>query len=183
MAAVVPWNFPLAIALWKVAPALAAGCTVVLKPSPETPLSALRLAELALAAGIPPGVLNVVCGGGATGAAKCAAVLAAGADAAVDLAAADWKDQVKALAGPAGADLALGVQLIRQHQCTECHTRHLGSDGLAIYRPGLRIRDAAGLRSMVARCDTELSLNLFPEEVLAISAVLNRDHYRYTVPR
>lgn len=83
----------------------------------------------------------------------------------------------------AGADLALGVQLIRQHQCTECHTRHLGSDGLAIYRPGLRIRDAAGLRSMVARCDTELSLNLFPEEVLAISAVLNRDHYRYTVPR
>ncbi len=69
VAAVVPWNFPLAIALWKVAPALAAGCTVVLKPSPETPLTALRLAELALAAGIPPGVLNVVCGAGSTGAA------------------------------------------------------------------------------------------------------------------
>jgi hypothetical protein len=82
----------------------------------------------------------------------------------------------------AGADLALGEQLIRQHQCTECHTRHLGSDGLAIYRPGLRIQDAAGLRRMVARCDTELSLSLFPEEVLAVSAVLNRDHYRYTVP-
>jgi phenylacetaldehyde dehydrogenase len=69
VAAIVPWNFPLAIALWKVAPALAAGCTVVLKPSPETPLTALRLAEIALEAGIPPGVLNVVCGAGATGAA------------------------------------------------------------------------------------------------------------------
>lgn len=67
--AIVPWNFPLAIALWKIAPALAAGCTVVLKPSPETPLTALRLAELAISAGIPPGVLNVVCGAGAAGAA------------------------------------------------------------------------------------------------------------------
>jgi len=70
--AVVPWNFPLAIALWKIAPALAAGCTVVLKPSPETPLTALRLAALALEAGIPAGVLNVVCGGGVAGAALCA---------------------------------------------------------------------------------------------------------------
>lgn len=70
--AIVPWNFPLAMALWKVAPALAAGCTVVLKPSPETPLTALRLAELAQEAGLPPGVLNVVCGGGATGAALVA---------------------------------------------------------------------------------------------------------------
>jgi phenylacetaldehyde dehydrogenase len=69
VAAIVPWNFPLAIALWKVAPALATGCTVVLKPSPETPLTALRLAELAMEAGFPAGVLNVVCGGGATGAA------------------------------------------------------------------------------------------------------------------
>ena len=70
--AVVPWNFPLAIALWKIAPALAAGCTVVLKPSPETPLTALRLAALALEAGIPAGVLNVVCGAGTAGAALCA---------------------------------------------------------------------------------------------------------------
>lgn len=69
VAAIVPWNFPLAIALWKVAPALAAGCTVVLKPSPETPLTALRLAELAVEAGFPTGVLNVVCGAGATGSA------------------------------------------------------------------------------------------------------------------
>jgi phenylacetaldehyde dehydrogenase len=63
--AVVPWNFPLAIALWKIAPALAAGCTVVLKPSEETPLTALRLAELVMEAGFPAGVLNVVCGRGA----------------------------------------------------------------------------------------------------------------------
>ncbi len=70
--AVVPWNFPLAIALWKIAPALATGCTVVLKPSPETPLTALRLAELAVEAGLPAGALNVVCGGPAAGAALVA---------------------------------------------------------------------------------------------------------------
>jgi phenylacetaldehyde dehydrogenase len=64
--AIVPWNFPLAIALWKIAPALATGCTVVLKPSEETPLTALRLAELVIEAGFPPGVLNVVCGKGTT---------------------------------------------------------------------------------------------------------------------
>jgi acyl-CoA reductase-like NAD-dependent aldehyde dehydrogenase len=68
-AQIVPWNFPLLIAVWKIAPALAAGCTVVLKPAEQTPLVALRLAELALEAGIPPGVLNVLTGDGATGAA------------------------------------------------------------------------------------------------------------------
>ncbi len=66
VAAIVPWNFPLSIAAWKIAPALAAGCTVVLKPSEETPLSALLLAELASEAGLPPGVLNVVTGDGRT---------------------------------------------------------------------------------------------------------------------
>jgi len=60
--AVVPWNFPLTMAAWKVAPALATGCTVVLKPAEQSPLSALLLAELALEAGIPEGVLNVVNG-------------------------------------------------------------------------------------------------------------------------
>ncbi|MFI6735242.1 aldehyde dehydrogenase [Nonomuraea sp. NPDC050451] len=64
--AVVPWNFPLTIASWKVAPALAAGCTVVLKPSERSPLSALALARLATEAGLPPGVLNVVTGDGPT---------------------------------------------------------------------------------------------------------------------
>ena len=67
--AIVPWNFPLAMAIWKIAPALACGNTVVLKPAEETPLTALRLAELALEAGFPPGVLNVVTGEGDTGAA------------------------------------------------------------------------------------------------------------------
>ncbi len=62
--AVVPWNYPLETAIWKVAPALAAGNSVVLKPAEESPLSALRLAELAAEAGLPDGVLNVVPGTG-----------------------------------------------------------------------------------------------------------------------
>ncbi len=66
VAAIVPWNFPISIAAWKIAPALAAGCTVVLKPSEETPLSALLLAELAMEAGMPPGVFNVITGDGRT---------------------------------------------------------------------------------------------------------------------
>ncbi|CAM9652912.1 unnamed protein product [Chrysoparadoxa australica] len=69
VAAVVPWNYPLLMASWKVAPALAAGCTVVLKPSELTPLTALELAGIADKAGLPPGVLNVVPGLGAAGAA------------------------------------------------------------------------------------------------------------------
>ena len=64
--AIIPWNFPLMIGMWKIAPALACGCTVVLKPAELTPLTALRLGELALAAGFPPGVLNVVPGFGKT---------------------------------------------------------------------------------------------------------------------
>ena len=63
---VVPWNFPLLMAAWKLAPALAAGCSVVLKPAEETSLSALYLAELASEAGVPPGVLNVTPGLGET---------------------------------------------------------------------------------------------------------------------
>ena len=66
---IVPWNFPLLMAAWKLGPALAAGCTVVLKPAEQTPLSALRLGELALQAGLPPGVINVLTGDGETGAA------------------------------------------------------------------------------------------------------------------
>ena len=63
---VVPWNFPMTLSAWKVAPALAAGCTVVVKPSEFSPLSMLRVAEIAAAAGLPPGVLNVVTGDGPT---------------------------------------------------------------------------------------------------------------------
>ncbi|HYO11418.1 MAG TPA: aldehyde dehydrogenase family protein [Tepidisphaeraceae bacterium] len=64
VAAIVPWNFPFPIACWKVAPALAAGCTVVLKPAKPSPLSALRLADLAHQAGLPAGVLQVLPGAG-----------------------------------------------------------------------------------------------------------------------
>jgi acyl-CoA reductase-like NAD-dependent aldehyde dehydrogenase len=66
---IIPWNFPLLMASWKIAPALAAGCTTILKPAEQTPLTALRLGELALEAGFPAGVLNVVTGDGSTGAA------------------------------------------------------------------------------------------------------------------
>ena len=66
---IIPWNFPLVMAAWKVAPALAAGCAIVLKPAEQTPLTALRLGELALEAGLPEGTLNVVTGDGETGAA------------------------------------------------------------------------------------------------------------------
>jgi aldehyde dehydrogenase (NAD+) len=64
--AIVPWNFPLNIASWKFAPALATGCTIVLKPASETPLTALAFAELALEAGFPAGAFNVVPGAGKT---------------------------------------------------------------------------------------------------------------------
>ncbi len=65
---IIPWNFPLLMAAWKLAPALAAGCTVVLKPAEQTPLSALRLGELIQEAGFPAGVVNIVTGFGDAGA-------------------------------------------------------------------------------------------------------------------
>jgi acyl-CoA reductase-like NAD-dependent aldehyde dehydrogenase len=68
-AQIIPWNFPLLMSAWKTGPALAAGCTVVLKPAEQTPLTALRFGELALEAGLPEGVLNVITGDGETGAA------------------------------------------------------------------------------------------------------------------
>jgi len=70
---IIPWNFPLLMAAWKLGPALTTGCTVVLKPAEQTPLSALRLGELALEAGLPPGVLNIVTGFGETAGAALAA--------------------------------------------------------------------------------------------------------------
>src|SRR6201999_2162946 len=63
---IVPWNYPLLMAVWKLAPALAAGCAVVLKPDPQTPLTALRVAELATEVGFPPGTINIVPGDGPT---------------------------------------------------------------------------------------------------------------------
>ena len=69
---IIPWNFPAMMQSWKWAPALACGCTVVLKPAEQTPLSALRVAELAMEAGFPDGVVNVVPGFGPTAGAAIA---------------------------------------------------------------------------------------------------------------
>ncbi len=69
---IIPWNFPLLMAAWKIAPALAAGCTIVLKAAEQTPLSALRLAEIIQEAGLPPGVVNILTGFGETAGAALA---------------------------------------------------------------------------------------------------------------
>ncbi len=77
------------------------------------------------------------------------------------------------------ADLPLGLKLIAEHRCTECHTRRVGGNGSAIYRPTGKINTPGLLRGMVDYCSTELNMGLFPEEVTAIAAVLDRDHYRF----
>lgn len=77
------------------------------------------------------------------------------------------------------ADLKLGERLIVENKCAACHQKQVGGDGSAIYRPAGRIRTPGMLRGMVERCNTEMSLGLFPDEVHAIAAVLNRDHYRF----
>lgn len=82
----------------------------------------------------------------------------------------------------AGADLALGARLIAEHRCGACHARKVGADGSAIYRPTGRINTPGLLRGMVDYCSTELNLGLFPEEVTAVAAVLQRDHYRFGLP-
>jgi len=78
-----------------------------------------------------------------------------------------------------GADLKVGEQLIAEHKCAACHTRRVGGDGSAIYKPQGRINTPAFLRGMVEQCNTELNLGMFPEEVTAVAAVLNRDHYKF----
>src|SRR5207244_12748877 len=70
---IIPWNFPLLMAAWKLGPALAAGCTVVMKPAEQTPLTCLRLGELIQEAGFPDGVVNIVPGYGETAGAALAA--------------------------------------------------------------------------------------------------------------
>lgn len=79
----------------------------------------------------------------------------------------------------ADADLAAGEKLLREHDCAACHIRKVGGDGSSIYRPAGRINTPSALLTMVERCNTELSLQLFPEDVLSIAAVLQRDHYRF----
>lgn len=78
-----------------------------------------------------------------------------------------------------GADLKLGDKLIADNRCVACHQQKAGGDGSAIYKPAGRVNTPGILRGMVEQCNTELGLSLFPEEVTAVAAVLNRDHYRF----
>lgn len=78
-----------------------------------------------------------------------------------------------------GADLKLGGQLIADNQCAACHQRNVGGDGSAIYRPQGKVNSLGSLRGMVEACNQQLNIGLFPDEVNSISAVLNRDHYRF----
>lgn len=78
-----------------------------------------------------------------------------------------------------GADLKQGEQLIAEHRCAQCHAQKMGGDGSGIYRPMGRINNAGLLRGMVEQCSTMLNLQLFPEDVNAVAAVLNRDHYKF----
>jgi len=77
------------------------------------------------------------------------------------------------------ADLKLGQRLIAENKCAECHARKWADDGNAIYRPKGRINTPALLQGMVEKCSSELNLSLFPEEITAIAAVLNREHYKF----
>lgn len=78
-----------------------------------------------------------------------------------------------------GADLALGEKLIAEHKCAQCHASKVGGDGSAMYKPQGKFNNAGLLRGMVEMCNTQMNLGLFPEEVTAVAAVLNRDHYKF----
>jgi hypothetical protein len=78
-----------------------------------------------------------------------------------------------------GADLKLGEKLIAENKCVACHQGRVGGDGNAIYKPGERINTSGFLRGQVEQCNMQLNLGLFPDEVTAVAAVLNRDHYRF----
>ncbi len=78
-----------------------------------------------------------------------------------------------------GADLKLGEKLIAENKCVACHATKVPGDSSAIYKPKGRINTPGLLRGMVEQCNTELNLGMFPEEVNAVAAVLNRDHYKF----
>ncbi|MDP2406597.1 hypothetical protein [Hydrogenophaga sp.] len=78
-----------------------------------------------------------------------------------------------------GADLALGEKMITEHKCVACHVSKVGGDGSAMYKPMGKINTAGLLRGMVEMCNTTMNLGMFPEEVSAVAAVLNRDHYKF----
>lgn len=89
---------------------------------------------------------------------------------------------VSATAQPAifkDADYKLGEKLITENKCVACHVTKVGGDGSAIYKPTGRINTAAFLRGMVEQCNTQLNMGMFPEDVTAVAAVINRDHYKF----
>ncbi len=77
------------------------------------------------------------------------------------------------------ADPAIGRRLIAEHQCAQCHARNVGGDGSAIYRPQGRINSPARLVAMVEYCNTQMNLGMFPEDVNAVAAALQQDHYHF----
>lgn len=87
-----------------------------------------------------------------------------------------------AWADMAAADAAHGRRLHSEHRCAECHARRVGGNGSAIYRPAGRIQRPAALLAMVEMCNTELKLQLFPDDVAALATALNQDHYRIRPP-
>lgn len=91
-------------------------------------------------------------------------------------------DDHAAWAEMARADPAQGRRLHAELRCAECHARRVGGDGSAIYRPDGRINRPAPLLAMVERCNTELKLQLFPDDVAALAAALNQAHYRLRPP-
>ena len=81
------------------------------------------------------------------------------------------------------ADVALGARLLKEHDCAACHVRQVGGDGSAIYRPKGRVNTPSALVTQVESCNTRLNLGMFPDEVVSVAAVLQRDHYRFAAPR
>ena len=90
-----------------------------------------------------------------------------------------WTGQARAAEIFKGADLALGQKLIAEHKCVACHVSKVGGDGSAMYKPQGKINTVGLLRGMVEMCNTTMNLGMFPEEVTAVAAVLNRDHYKF----
>jgi hypothetical protein len=90
-----------------------------------------------------------------------------------------WSAHARAADIFKGADLALGQKMIAEHKCVACHVGKVGGDGSAMYKPQGKINTAGLLRGMVEMCNTTMNLGMFPEEVTAVAAVLNRDHYKF----
>ena len=137
---IVPWNFPLLMASWKVAPALAAGNTAILKPASYSPLTALRLGELALEAGIPAGVLNVVTGPGGTAGASIAAHPGIG-KVAFTGETTTGQEIMRLAVGQRQEDLARARRQEPEHRLRRCGPREVRPRvavlGLRQHRPGL----------------------------------------------